>query len=84
MSEGLSEPRHGRRGEGSSGDAAHHHRQPFSAGAVGLQRRDLAQFTAGKMGLVSSAVDGVVPVHGLPPASKHPAQTEEKKRTFLY
>lgn len=80
MSEGLSESRHGRRGEGSSRDAAHHHRKSPGAGTVGLQRRYLAQFTAGQVGLVPSAVDGVIPVRGFPPASKHPAQTEERKR----
>lgn len=78
LSEGLPESRHGRRGEGSAGHAAHDHGQPSRTGLVGLHRCSLAQFTAGQMGLVASAVDRIVPVCGLSPASKHPAQMEER------
>lgn len=84
MSEGLPESCHACRGKGSAGHAAHHHRQPSSAGAIGLQWCSLAQFTAGQMGFVASAVHGVVPVCGLPPASEHPGQMEEKERRFLW
>lgn len=83
MPEGLPESRHGRRGKGSAGHAAHHHRQPSSAGLVGLQCCSLAQFTAGQMGFIASAVHSVVPVCGLPPASKHPSQMEEKARGLI-
>lgn len=87
LSESLPESRHGRRGEVSAGDAAHHHGQPFRTGPVGLGGRSLAQLAAGQMGFVARAVDGVVPVRGPLPAGEHPAQMgmeeEVNKRVFL-
>lgn len=74
LSEGLPEARQARRGEGSARNAAHDHRQPTVAGSVGLERLHLAQFAAGQVSFVSSAVDQVVPVGGLLPAGKHPAE----------
>lgn len=74
LSEGLPEARQARRGKGSARNAADDHRQPAVAGSVGLERLRLAQFAAGQVGFVSGAVDRVVPVGGLLPAGKHPAE----------
>lgn len=50
-------------------------------GTVGLEGHQLSQFTAGQVGFIASAVDRVVPVGGLLPASKHPGQMEEAEPT---
>lgn len=81
LSEGFPESGHGGGGEGSAGNAAHHHRLPSGTGTVGLQGRQLPQFTAGQVGFLPGAVDRVVPVGGLLPASEHPGQTEEAEPT---
>lgn len=81
LTEGFPEPSHGGRGEGSPRNAAHHHRLASMTGAVGLEGRQLSQFTAGQVGFIAGAVDRVVPVGGLLPASEHPGQTEEAEPT---
>lgn len=77
MSEGLSEARHGSRGEGSSWDAADHHGKTLPARLVALGGQGLAQRAAREVGLAPSAVHRVVPVVRPPPASKHPGEGRE-------
>lgn len=75
LAEGLPESGHGGGGEGSAGNAAHHHRLAAGTGAVGPQGGQLTQLAAGQVGFGAAAVDRVFPVGGLLPASKHPGQT---------
>lgn len=82
LSEGLPKSRHECWGKVFTRHAAHHHRQSSRAGPIGLLQYSLAQFTAGQVCFIASAVDRVVPVCGLSPASKHPAQIKEMRRIF--
>lgn len=81
LPEGLPEAGHGGGGEGSAGDAAHHHRLPAGTGSASVSvspgGRQLTQLAAGQVGLGPAAVDRVVPVGGLLPARKHPANTDQ-------
>lgn len=79
LSEGLPKSRHECWGKVFTRHAAHHHRQSSRAGPIGLLQYSLAQFTAGQVCFIASAVDRVVPVCGLSPASKHPAQIKEMR-----
>lgn len=74
MSEGFPEARHGRRGKGTTRDTAHHHRKALSARVVALGGEGLAQGAAREVGLIPSAVDGVIPVGGPPTTGKHPGK----------
>lgn len=82
LSEGLPKSRHECWGKVFTRHAAHHHRQSSRAGPIGLLQYSLAQFTAGQVCFIASAVDRVVPVCGLSPASEHPAQIKEMRRIF--